>query len=95
LLRKNIKGLMYEPLVGAAAHALATVLDRVRHGTVPASIQWDAAVQQAAILAANAAGRPDSWSDYKRTLHRGRRDDPKALVLAALALGWADKWRSL
>jgi len=102
LLRKNIKALMYEPLVGAAAHALAAVLDRVRHGAVPASVQWDASVQHAAVLAANAAGRPDSWPAYRAALHRacpehgrgGTRDDPKSLVLAALALGWADKWRS-
>jgi hypothetical protein len=85
---------MYEPLVGAAAHALAAVLDRVRHGAIPASVQWDASVQQAAMLAANAAGRPDSWPAYRSELHRTTRNDPKALVLAALALGWADKWHS-
>ena len=94
LLRKNLKGLMYEPLVGAAAHALAAVLDRVRHGAVPASVKSDATVQQAAVLAANAAGRPDSWPIYRANLHQVSRDDPKSLVLAALALGWADKWRS-
>jgi adenosylcobinamide amidohydrolase len=94
LLRKNLKGLMYEPLVGAAAHALATVLDRVRHGAIPSSVQWEASVQQAAVLAANAAGRPDSWAAYRSQLHQARRDDSKALVLAALALGWADKWPS-
>ena len=32
LLRKNIKAVLYEPLVGAAGHALAAVLDRARHG---------------------------------------------------------------
>jgi adenosylcobinamide amidohydrolase len=93
LLRKNVKALMYEPLVGAAAHALAIVLDRVRHGAIPGSVQWDASVQQAAILAANAAGRPDSWPACRSRLHQTTRDDPKALVLAALALGWADKWQ--
>ena len=64
---------MYEPLVGAAAHALAAVLDRVRHGAIPASVQWDASVQQAAILAANVAGKPDSWPAYRAALHRGTR----------------------
>jgi hypothetical protein len=70
------------------------VLDRVRHGAVPASVQWDASVQHAAVLAANAAGQPDAWPAYRAALHRGTRDDSKSLVLAALALGWADKWRS-
>ena len=95
LLRKNVKALMYEPLVGAAAHALAAVMDRVRHGAVPASVQWEATVQHAAVLAANAAGRPDSWPAYRAALHREAKGDPKSLVLAALALGWADKWRIL
>jgi adenosylcobinamide amidohydrolase len=100
LLRRNLKALMYEPLVGAAAHALAAVLDRVRHGAVPESVRSDAAIQQAAVLAANAAGRPDSWPSYRAALHRitldhaTQPDDPKSLVLAALALGWADKWQS-
>ena len=94
LLRKNLTALMYEPLVGASAHALATVLDRVRHGALPSSVQWEASVQQAAMLTANAAGRPESWPAYRSQLHRSTRDDPKALVLAALALGWADKWQS-
>jgi hypothetical protein len=93
LLRKNLKAVMYEPLVGAAAHALAAVLDRVRHGAIPASVERDASVQHAATLAANVAGRPDSWTTYRSALHGITRHDAKALVLAALALGWADKWR--
>jgi adenosylcobinamide hydrolase len=94
LLRKNTKAAVYEPLVGASAHALAAVLDRVRHGSVPASVQWDAAVQQAAVLAANLASKPRRWPDYRSTLHGTVQRDPKSLVLAALALGWSDKWRS-
>ena len=35
LLKKNSKAAFYEPLVGAAAHALAVVCDRVRYGTIP------------------------------------------------------------
>lgn len=94
LLRKNIKAMIYEPLVGTAAHALASVLDRIRHGAVPESVQWDATVQHAATLAANAAARPDAWPTYRSALHGASRADPKALVLMALALGWTDKWRS-
>src|SRR5579872_4043111 len=37
LLRRNSKAAFFEPLVGAAGHALATVLDRTRHGTIPDS----------------------------------------------------------
>lgn len=38
LLKKNSKAVFYEPLVGAAAHVLATVCDRMRHGTLPVSV---------------------------------------------------------
>jgi adenosylcobinamide amidohydrolase len=94
LLRKNSKAALYEPLVGAAAHALAAVLDRVRHGTLPASVQREAIVQQAATLAASLAARSDRWSEFRSALHRHATDDPRSLVLAAIALGWSHKWRS-
>ena len=97
LLRKNTKAVMYEPMVGAAAHALATVLDRVRHGSIPASVQRDAAVQHAATLAANVAARPAAWPAYRQRLHdvaaRDDSHDSKALILTAIALGWTEKWR--
>ena len=94
LLRKNLKAVAYDPLVGAAAHALAVVFDRVRHGAIPASVQRDAGVQLAATLAANVAAHPERWPDYRARLHATPADDPKAVVLAALALGWSEKWRS-
>jgi adenosylcobinamide amidohydrolase len=93
LLRRNIKAVSYEPLAGAAAHALATVFDRVRHGTVPESVQRDAGVQMAAMLAANVAARPERWPEFRERL-RASAADAKALALAAVALGWTEKWPS-
>jgi adenosylcobinamide amidohydrolase len=69
LLRKNSNAAFYEPLVGAAAHALGTVLDRVRHGTLPASAAPDAVVHQAATLAASLAASPDRWAEFRARLH--------------------------
>jgi adenosylcobinamide amidohydrolase len=102
LLRRNAKAVLYEPLVGAAAHAAAAVLDRVRHGTLPASVARDAIVQQAATLAASLAGRPDRWPEFRATLHattapnglNGADAGVKELILASIALGWTEKWRS-
>jgi hypothetical protein len=94
LLRKNLKALTYEPLVGAAAHALAAVLDRCRHGTIPGSVERDAVVQLAATLAMNVAARPERWSEFRTRLHEAGTGDAKSLVLAALALGWSEKWPS-
>ncbi|MEA2936839.1 MAG: hypothetical protein QOC56_343 [Alphaproteobacteria bacterium] len=92
LLRKNSKSAFYEPLVGAAAHAIAAVLDRTRHGTLPDACRRDALVQQAANLAANLAAKPDRWPVFRQKLH-ATDGDAKALVIAAIALGWSEKWR--
>ena len=94
LLKKNSKAAFYEPLVGAAAHALATVCDRVRHGTIPASVAPDAVVQQAAGLAANLAAQAHRWAEFRATLRPHATGDVKTLVLRAVALGWSEKWRT-
>jgi adenosylcobinamide amidohydrolase len=94
LLRRNAKAAFYEPLVGAAAHALATVCDRVRYGTIPQSVAADAMVQQAAALAANLAAQIDRWAEFRSVLRPHGNGEVKALVLEALALGWSQKWRT-
>ena len=94
LFQKNEKAALYEPLSGAAAHALAAVLDRVRHGSLPPSVERDACAQQAALLAANLAARPDRWAEFLTRLRPVADENPVRLILAALALGWSEKWRS-
>ncbi|PYR34871.1 MAG: hypothetical protein DMF93_22715 [Acidobacteria bacterium] len=93
LLKKNAKAALYEPLVGAAAHALATVCDRVRYGTIPETVAADATAQQAAALAANLAAQVHRWPEFRAQLRPYANRDVKALVLRALALGWSEKWR--
>lgn len=93
LLKKNSKAAFYEPLVGAAAHALAAVADRVRYGTLPASVAGDAMAQQAATLAASLAAQVQRWSEFRAALRPHSTGDVKALVLRAVALGWSEKWR--
>jgi adenosylcobinamide amidohydrolase len=107
LLRRNQRAVLMEPLVTAAAYAMAAVIDRVRYGTLPASVAADALVQQAATLAVSLAVAPSRWSEFRAALHdaapidgagidAGRTDadalDPLPLVAAALALGWREKW---
>jgi hypothetical protein len=94
LLKKNAKAAFYEPLVGSAAHALATVCDRVRYGTIPEAVAADATVQQAAALAANLAAQVHRWAEFRSTLRPYATGDVKTLVLRALALGWSEKWRT-
>jgi len=92
LFKKNSKAVLYEPNVGAAAHALAAVLDRARHGILPQSCEREATVQQAAMLAANLAAKPHRWAKY-RDLLQATQGSSNELVIAAIALGWSEKWR--
>lgn len=92
LLRKNRNAVMYEPLVSAAAYALASILDRCRYGVFPPGVAQEALRQQAACLAASLAGRIDAWPDFHSRLTEVDVEQPKRLVLAAIALGWSQKW---
>ena len=92
LLEKNDKSVFYEPQVAAAAYALATVLDRFRYGTLPAGGAKEALRQQAANMACSLAAKPDRWVDYWNQLPNDGEQDPTALVIQALALGWKTKW---
>lgn len=94
LLRKNAKAAFYEPLVGAAAHTLATVSDRVRYGTLPDSVGPDAMTQQAASLAASLAAQVHRWAEFRAALRPHATGDVKTLALRAIALGWSEKWRT-
>lgn len=93
LLRKNNKSVFYEPMVGAAAHAAASVLDRARFGTLPASSLKDAIVHQAASLAASLAAKPDGWPHFRAALHAVPITEPVELIVHAIALGWSEKWK--
>ena len=74
LLKKNAKAAFYEPLVGAAAHALATVCDRVRYGTIPEAVAADAMVQQAAALAGQPRGAGPSMGRSSASTLRPHAD---------------------
>ena len=91
LLRDNLNAVFYEPGVGAAAHALAAVLDRVRSGTLPDSAAGETLRQQAACLACSVAARPQEWTALYGALDCWD-NDPIKLVLRAVALGWKAKW---
>jgi adenosylcobinamide amidohydrolase len=94
LLRKNDRAAFYEPLVGAAAHALAAVCDRVRYGTIPSAVAAEAMVQHAASIAANLAAQVHRWPEFRAALRSYANGDVKSLVSRAVALGWSEKWRT-
>jgi adenosylcobinamide amidohydrolase len=92
LLKGNLQAIVYEPLVAAAAYAMATVLDRLRHGILPRGTALEALKQQAASMAAGLAAQPDRWPEIYRSLQDVELEHPARLVLRAIAMGWSAKW---
>jgi len=93
LLRKNAKSVFYEPQAAAAAYAIASILDRVRYGTLPPGTARESLRQQAALLAVNLAARPELWPDFLAGLIDADPQRPAPLVLQAIAFGWSSKWK--
>jgi hypothetical protein len=92
LLKKNLKPVLYEPQVSAAAYAFAAVWDRVRYGTLSNTLAVSVLRQQAATLAASLAAKPDAWLLCYEQLQVDE-DAFLDVVYDALALGWRLKWR--
>lgn len=93
LLKANSNSVFYEPLMAAAAYAAANVLDRLRAGTLPLDTAKEALRQQAATMAANLAARRDCWHEFYSGLSKVDVENPKLVILKAIALGWSAKWR--
>jgi adenosylcobinamide amidohydrolase len=93
LLKANSNSVFYEPLMAAATYAAASVLDRLRAGTLPSDAAKEALRQQAATVAANLAARRDCWPEFYSDLSEVNIENPKLIILKAIALGWSAKWR--
>ena len=91
LLAENRNAVFFEPGVSAAAFALAAVIDRTAYGTLPDGAAKWVLRQQAACMACALAACPDAWPRMYGNLD-SCEDDPVALVLHAIALGWQAKW---
>ena len=91
LLKKNVKPVLYEPQVSAAAFAFAAVWDRVRCGTLSNILATSVLRQQAATLATSLAAKPDAWLHCYEKLQVDE-DAFLEVVYDALALGWQLKW---
>ncbi len=92
LLRANEKSVFYEPLVSAAAFAMASVLDRVRYQGLPANLAAEALRHQAASMAVALSARVSEWPRFHAQLLNVDAQRPLSLVAQAIALGWAAKW---
>jgi adenosylcobinamide amidohydrolase len=92
LLESNFEGVVHQPQAAAAAYALASVQDRITHGTLPAGSGAEHLASQAALFAAGLAARPDAFAGFRAALLPYAGAGLPELVAQALALGWAAKW---
>ncbi len=98
LAADNIQVIAHDPLTVAGVAALIHVHDQMTWGMLPPLVWREAAVNQGALIAAAAAGRPDRQVAYRDGLARAvaaaGRDDPACVAVHAVAIGYAEKWRS-
>jgi adenosylcobinamide amidohydrolase len=105
LLKDNWNPVIYEPQSAAAAYAFAAVLDRTLAGTLAPATAREALINQAALLAAGLAARPEDFPALRAELVNALPIDlpPRPdillpasveLITRAIALGWRRKWQS-
>ena len=88
---KNIRSVIHDPGVSAAAYAFAAVWDRLRHGTLSPTLAAPLLRQQAAVLASSLAAKPETWPTcYEQLVVHD--DALLDTVYDAIVLGWRLKW---
>ncbi|MFP4030104.1 MAG: adenosylcobinamide amidohydrolase [Desulfococcaceae bacterium] len=98
LLRDNFIGVERDPVTAAAVMAMVHLRDKFAWGVLPAACWSEVMGGQAAQIACAAAGRYADFDRYRRELAPARPENGNGafldLVCKALALGFADKWRT-
>ena len=92
LFEKNLTAIVHDPQSAAAAYGLAEIIDLTRTGVLHAEVARESIVNQAALLAASVAVRPEQFAALREVLHRQHDAAPAELAAGAVALGFAQKW---
>ena len=90
---RNLTALVHDPLSAAAAYALAEIIDLAAAGVLHAEVAREAILDQAALLAAAVAVRPDEFADFRARLLPRRDLTPGRLAALAVVMGFERKWR--
>ena len=92
LFADNLPALLHDPQSAAAAYGLAESVDLARAGVLHLEVAREAILNQAALLAATVAVKPERFAEFREVL-RGRRDaEPGVLAALAVVRGFARKW---
>ncbi len=98
LLRSNYRSIIYDPLVVAAVAALAHLKDKFTWQILPAFMWSEIMAAFAAQAAAAVSGSYGRIEFYRTTLaplaSESSNDEFLRLICRALALGYADKWKT-
>ena len=96
LAENNFQAILHEPQVAGSAYAMAAVYDRLSYGTLPEMAAKELMLNQAALMAASLAAKPEAFGSFRQSLSKESGMDflkIPDLVAKALALGWQSKWR--
>lgn len=90
----NLLALIHDPLSAAAAYGLAEILDLVDVGVLHAEVARESILNQAALLAAAVAVKPDDFAYFREVLQPRANLAPGRLAALAVVLGFEHKWNS-
>ncbi|KAA6182061.1 adenosylcobinamide amidohydrolase [Thiohalocapsa marina] len=90
----NLKALIHDPLTAAAAYGLAEILDLVDVGVLHAEVARESILNQASLLAAAVAVKPDDFAYFRDVLQPCVNLAPGRLAALAVVRGFEHKWTS-
>jgi adenosylcobinamide amidohydrolase len=90
----NLPALIHDPLSAAAAYGLAEILDLVAVGVLHAEVARESILNQAALLAAAVAVKPEDFAYFREALQPRADLAPGRLAALAVVLGFDHKWNT-
>ena len=88
----NLSALVNDPQSAAAAYCLAESVDLARAGVLHPEVAREAILNQAALLAAAVAVKPERFAEFRAALRERQDVGPGALAALAMVRGFARKW---
>jgi hypothetical protein len=88
----NLQAIIQDPQSAAAAYGLAEILDLVRTGVLHAEVAREAVLNQAALLGAAVAVKPERFVELRGELAPFQALPDGRLAALAVVLGFASKW---
>ncbi|MBF0197217.1 MAG: adenosylcobinamide amidohydrolase [Planctomycetes bacterium] len=92
LFDKNILAIIHDPQSAAAAYGLAESMDLMRDGILHEEVSREALLNQASLLAAAVASKPEDFALFRKELMTASIGEPILLAADAIILGFEKKW---